>query len=343
MNKKLTFVALVGLVVAGTTGCMDIVGIDPDSQLGGICGEQPSVFAAEQYGANYLAVDATNLYWTNRWSGEVMKKPVDGGEAVVLYSKPKSQPRCIVVYGNSLYWTNVEDGTVMMGDIEGHPSIEIASGQNNPYDIVVNDQFVYWTNEGPEEHKTEPVGTVMRRKRDLSEDAEVFARDQTYPQAIAVDGTSIYWTDADKLNRSPLDESKPTTLDDLPTPPPNLDRKITQFSRIAVRESIVYWTDTDGNTVKKVGTTGGNWMQLAANTTTPFGIAVDETNVYWTNPSLDLSDPRLNAVWKVGIDEDNSTATKLADKQGFPVGIAVDKTCIYWANRDGNTVMMMAK
>jgi hypothetical protein len=57
-----------------------------------------------------IAIDATNIYWTN-YGGTVMKVPLGGGMPTTLASG--QQPTYIAVDATSVYWTNEGGGTVM--------------------------------------------------------------------------------------------------------------------------------------------------------------------------------------------------------------------------------------
>ncbi|HEX8790716.1 MAG TPA: hypothetical protein VF765_07175 [Polyangiaceae bacterium] len=52
---------------------------------------------------------------------------------------------------------------------------------------------------------------------------------------------------------------------------------------IAVDESYVYWTEFGSRHVMKVPIAGGTPVTIASNRLNPAGIAVDATSVYWTN------------------------------------------------------------
>jgi hypothetical protein len=122
---------------------------------------------ASQPGAEYLAVDATYIYWTNSASGanmsdgSVMRALHDGTHPTTLASG-QSYPRGITVDSSYVYWTNyvVWDttiGTVMrcaIGGCNGQPTT-VASAQPAPLGIAQDDTAVYWVNEGNS-------GSIMR-------------------------------------------------------------------------------------------------------------------------------------------------------------------------------------
>lgn len=341
MQKKSVMVVMMVLFILATTSCTDIAGIGSDYYLRGHCGNDPSaVFSEKQPGANYVAVDATNVYWTNRFDGRVMKMGIDDG-SVVEIAGGQGGPRCIAVDATHVYWTNVDDGRVMRVAIDGSNLTILAMGQNKPYDIVVTDEFIFWTNEGTEPPKPpgSPLldGEIKRLERFKTDPIPnpppmptTLVPSLNYPQAIAADAEHLYWTDADYLMRTGFDGMERIQIAPLPYSP----ILNSQLSDLAVTGNGIFWTDTDNNKVNKVGITGSKLVQLAANDQTPFGIAVDATHVYWTSS-------HESRVYKVGID--GGEATLLAEGQGWPVGIAVDETCVYWANRNDGKVMKVAK
>ena len=85
----------------------------------------------------------------------------------------------------------------------------------------------------------------------------------------------------------------------------------------------------------KVSKAGGSATLLAVAQSGPMAVAVDGTNVYWTNNTG-------GTVMKCAVGG-CSSATTLASGQSGPAGIAVDSTSVYWANETGGTIMKVAK
>jgi hypothetical protein len=88
---------------------------------------------------------------------------------------------------------------------------------------------------------------------------------------------------------------------------------------IAIDDSNVYWTDYYGGLVSKVPKAGGNPVVLASQQEKAIGIAVDDTNVYWSNAT---------GIMKVG--KAGGTPEMIAYQQPGPQAIAVDRSSVYW-------------
>lgn len=58
---------------------------------------------------------------------------------------------------------------------------------------------------------------------------------------------------------------------------------LSQPQGIALNASNVYWTDSIAGLVSTIAKTGGAVTTLAAGQTDPYGIAVDANSVYWGN------------------------------------------------------------
>jgi alpha-tubulin suppressor-like RCC1 family protein len=180
---------------------------------------------------------------------------------------------------------------------------------------------------------------------------EVLATGLANPYALAVDSTSVYWTDpgCDEGTVGGCHQSGdvmkcavggcgglPTTVDSVAGGP----HPFVFFGALAVNSSSVYFSAStlqscptdgcDGSPTTRfayaTAADAGDQSQFAAN-----GIAVDSTSFYWTSTSTDGLGSPGGAVMKCALGG-CVHPTILAAALNEPWGIAVDSTNVYWAS-----------
>ena len=141
-------------------------------------------------GGNGVAVDATSLYWTGRGprnvSGSVAKVALSGGTPTLLASG-QGGPDAIAADDSSVYWTDYAAGTIQKVSHDGGGVKTLTSEQLNPPVIVVDQASVYWSTSAGTLAKVPKNGgstTILALSTALD---------------IAVDATSLYWTDGSAI------------------------------------------------------------------------------------------------------------------------------------------------
>lgn len=104
---------------------------------------------------------------------------------------------------------------------------------------------------------------------------------------------------------------------------------------VATHTGEVFWIDVQSPSLKTASEAGGEVRVLRSGLVGPFGLAVDDTHVYWTGAAADA----VNRVPRNG----TIANPRMRDKQGSPHGLAVDETHIYWASRNHNAVRRIRK
>jgi hypothetical protein len=220
-----------------------------------LAGGAPTTLAASEPQANFVAVDATGVYWSA--PNALQKVSRGGGNPTSLWSAPMpltpstmvGSPYVVAVANGHLYAAmnpngstgGTSEGSIVSFPIGGGPMVTLNATHNAWITgIAVDSHSVYWTSYGSSFSPNNTDGAVMKVPIGGGA-ATTIATGQHDPAAIAVDETSIYWGNTG-----------------------------TQSAGYA-----------DGSIVKAT-LSGGASVTLARGGGGVYGIAVDGTGVYWT-------------------------------------------------------------
>lgn len=243
------------------------------------------------------------------------------------------------------YVLATENGAVMRVPRDGGTPTVLASGQHSPWGLTVDATSVYWTTSGnlsdaqSDGGQSFTSGSVMKVARTggapttlVSSIPYGFVEIGWSPPMVAVDDTSVYWTNVGfedptaqftptgSVTKVPLGGGSPVALAPRQTAP----------AAIAVDGTNAYWmtlAPSNGNgAVMKVGRDGGTPVALATPDQSAFSaIVVAGGSVYWTNST---------AIMRVSTT--GGTPELVASVDSAPVAVAADAENIYW--QTGGTI-----
>jgi len=209
---------------------------------------------------------------------------------------------------------NHTDGTVMSVARQGGQPNVLATGQDKPWRVSVDDLYVYWVGESMK-------GSVMRVPKHGGEPAVVASA--SAPATVEARGGDVYWLTGDgSLFRCAARGGSIATLAQTQTNP----------SRMALDRDAVYWTNGNG-TVMKIAQAGGPTVVLASGQGDPRDIAVDDRNVYWSTRG-----GVIRSVSKAG-----GTPCTVAESPGDARGICVNDRWLYFTVTGSGLVMRALK
>ncbi|MEP7122974.1 MAG: hypothetical protein ABJE95_18750 [Byssovorax sp.] len=293
-----------------------------------------TVVAALQMGsAPYgLAVDASNVYWTNAGNtganppllGSVMQAKTDGTGVVTLMAT-EDTPYAVHVANGMVYWTSYAIGGVMRRTPIGGGAVTKLVDAPTTRDFAIGAAYIWWTRE-PDDIQRIPVDGVPAP----DSGAIGLLTGNPLSNGITSDATSVYWVNKQDgyIKRSDFDFANETPLatGDIPWD-------------IEVDATSVYWTEAGsspgvGKVMKAAKADGASPVVIAMGQATPHGIAVDGTGIYWANKE----DGTINKAPLAG-----GAITVLAKGQMTPENVAVDATHVYWTDPKADLVVRVGK
>jgi len=152
--------------------------------------------------ANNIAIDSTSIYWTSgpgTVGGSLLKTALDGGPVTTLVSGA-CVPSYVTIHGSAAYYLACDK--VLSVPLSGGTPTSLASTANaSAQGIAADDTNVYWSEQ--------PNGTggqcAVIMKAPIGGGASTtLLVTQLYPNALATDGTNLYWSGPAGLVKLPL-------------------------------------------------------------------------------------------------------------------------------------------
>lgn len=152
--------------------------------------------ARDSAGAAGIAADATQLYWANSQSGEILSYTLGTFfPSPNVLASGQGQVFSVAVANDTVYWAGTGSGEICSiqvnpdgGIVDGGSIQVLASNQSLPYAVLLDSTYIYWTNQGT----GKDGGSIMRALLDGGSITTIAAA-MNQPQAIAVNANTIYW------------------------------------------------------------------------------------------------------------------------------------------------------
>jgi hypothetical protein len=189
-----------------------------------------------------MTLDEDNVYWTD-YDGGIGRVPKAGGAATFV-ATIFGNPIPIASHGDDLYVAMTNSGEIAKVTKSSGAETRLA-GQNGPVDLGVDNEHVYWINQGQSGAAT---GELVRAPLGNLAAAEVIATNLEEPLALGVTSDAIVWATYDRVFRLSRQGGEPQVFEAAFGEP----KGVTEFDGIlyaAGQEGVFRIRVADGNTL----------------------------------------------------------------------------------------------
>jgi hypothetical protein len=198
----------------------------------------------------------------------------------------------IEAVNNTLVWAAGDHKLVRTCSKDGSNIRNLSPGKNGTTTLAINGTHVYWIEFNGPYLNMAPI--------DGNEDSKIVAEAPVDYKAgfanLTVDAKRAYWATAQYIERGEV--------------------------KLATAPG-VFWAPLDGSHVGATQIAGGESKEEAKS---PYGIAVDDTHLYWSEREGPNSIKRLALT---NLDEEKAAVT-LVKNENYPTVMAIDKERVYW-------------
>lgn len=324
----------------------------------GACVQPPIALASNEDTPSLIFVDATNVYWRSSADiGSLRTVPRSGGTATTYGSDTNlGNPGGLTLRNGAGFTTRLGGCNLGAGVSQNNGETFVFAGsgplhfynnQKSPVAVTLDATNVYWLNAG--NFKCVPTGggtfvwnfagwshdgsgAIMMAPLNFSSGATELVTglnptdsfDPTGTNAIAVDGSYVYWTETIAgVKRALLTGGGVVVID------------AHGAAALATDGAHVFWTTPGQGTVTQAESGGANSFALATGQS-PYGIVVDGTNVYWANTGTQANNHQDGAIVRVAIG--GGTPVVVVSGQYWPRYLAVDGSQVFWTNAAGQVM-----
>jgi hypothetical protein len=290
-----------------------------------------------------IAVDATDVYWTNIGSpSSAMRcaKTGCGDQPTVVAALGGDRPNGIALDASTVYIATstqaLGGGLILacpLSGCAGQPK-QLASGLSEPVAVAVDAARVYWADLADQTLRSCPLTGCVGAP-------DILGSMLGYVGSLAIDATNAYMTTLDAILVCPLAGCG--------THPTMLATKQNQPFSIAVDGASVYWPDPGAGPAFKprilkcaIGGCNQSPTVVADGQVGPKAVAVDGTRVYWTDSPLNAVPGDVSACPLAGC---TGAATRVFTGAGLmsPSLLAVDATSVFWTDSLAGTINALPK